>query len=72
MPLDMKFTKEQRKMIKLTKASIKVLQAAQSDIYSELLNRLDLNQQAEDWLFDYIFNDYGSIKNIEEKNTSVP
>ena len=65
----MKFTSEQRNLIKETRSKIKKLQEDQSDIYSDLLEKLNMNEIAEEWMFDYIFNDYGSIKNIEEKNS---
>ena len=65
----MKFTSEQRNLIKETRSKIKKLQEDQSDIYSDLLEKLNMNEQAEEWMFDYIFNDYGTIKNIEGKNS---
>lgn len=65
----MKFTSEQRNLIKQTRSKIKKLQEDQSDIYSDLLEKLNMNEQAEEWMFDYIFNDYGTIKNIEDKNS---
>ncbi|MFY7814337.1 MAG: hypothetical protein ACOVRK_04005 [Chryseobacterium taeanense] len=65
----MKFTSEQRNLIKETRSKIKKLQEDQSDIYSDLLEKLNMNEQAEEWMFDYIFNDYGTIKNIEDKNS---
>jgi len=63
----MKFTSEQRNLIKETRSKIKKLQEDQSDIYSDLLEKLNMNEQAEEWMFDYIFNDYGTIKNIERQ-----
>jgi len=65
----MKFTSEQRNLIKETRSKIKKLQGDQSDIYSDLLEKLNMNEIAEEWMFDYIFNDYGTIKNIEDKNS---
>lgn len=65
----MKFTSEQRNLIKETRSKIKKLQEDQSDIYSDLLEKLNMNEIAEEWMFDYIFNDYGTIKNIEDKNS---
>lgn len=65
----MKFTSEQRNLIKETRSKIKKLQEDQSDIYSDLLEKLNMNEIAEEWMFDYIFNDYGTIKNIEYKNS---
>ena len=68
----MKFTSEQRNLIKETRSKIKKLQEDQSDIYSDLLEKLNMNEIAEGWMFDYIFNDYGTIKNIEYKNSGKP
>lgn len=65
----MKFTSEQRNLIKETRSKIKKLQEDQSDTYSDLLEKLNMNEIAEEWMFDYIFNDYGTIKNIEDKNS---
>jgi len=65
----MKFTSEQRNLIKETRSKIKKLQGDQSDIYSDLLEKLNMNEIAEEWMFDYIFNDYGTIKNIEDKSS---
>lgn len=65
----MKFTSEQRNLIKETRSKIKKLQEDQCGIYSDLLEKLNMNEIAEEWMFDYIFNDYGTIKNIEDKNS---
>lgn len=65
----MKFTQEQVSFIRYTRNRIKSLQDQQSELYSDLLYKVKINQQAEDWLFDYVFNRYGSIKNIENKNS---
>ena len=65
----MKFTSEQRNLIKETRSKIKKVQEDQSDTYSDLLEKLNMNEIAEEWMFDYIFNDYGTIKNIEDKNS---
>ena len=65
----MKFTPEQRNLIKETRSKIKKLQEEQSDLYNNLLEKLNMNEAAEEWMFDYVFNDYGTIKNIEDKNS---
>lgn len=64
----MKFTKAQRDLIKETRTKIKKLQVEQSNLYGHLLKKLNMNERAEEWMFDYIFNNYGTIKNIEDKN----
>lgn len=66
----MKFTPEQRNLIKETRSKIIKLQKEQSNLYTNLLEKLNMNEIAEVWMFDYIFNDYGTIKNIEDKNSS--
>ena len=66
----MKFTSEQVAFIRYTRNRIKNLENQQAELYSELLDKVKVSEQAEDWLFDYVYNNYGSIKNIEEKNSS--
>lgn len=66
----MKFTSEQVAFIRYTRARIKNLENQQAELYSDLLNKVKVSEQAEDWLFDYVYNNYGSIKNIEKKNSS--
>ena len=61
----MKFTSEQRELIKETRDKINKMQAEQSRLYANLLSKLNLSERSEDWIFDYIFNQYGTIKNIE-------
>lgn len=65
----MKFTSEQVALIRYTRNRIKNLENQQSELYSELLDKVNVNERAEDWLFDYVYNGYGSIKNIESKNS---
>lgn len=66
----MKFTSEQVAFIRYTRNRIKNLENQQSELYSELLEKVNVSEQAEEWLFDYVYNNYGSIKNIEAKNSS--
>ena len=65
----MKFTSEQRELIKETRDKINKMQAEQSRLYANLLSKLNLSERSEDWIFDYIFNQYGTIKNIENKSS---
>jgi len=65
----MKFTSEQVAFIRYTRARIKNLEAQQAELYSDLLDKVKVNEQAEEWLFDYVYNNYGSIKHIEKKNS---
>jgi hypothetical protein len=61
----MKFTDEQRELIKETRRKINKLKDEQTALYSNLLSQLDMSERAEDWIFDYIYNNYGTIKKIE-------
>ena len=65
----MKFTPEQRELIKETRTKINKMQTEQSELYANLLSELNLSERSEDWIFDYIFNQYGTIKNIENKSS---
>jgi sugar-specific transcriptional regulator TrmB len=61
----MKFTNEQRELIKETRKKINKLKDEQHTLYNNLLSQLDAPERAEDWIFDYIYNNYGTIKKIE-------
>ena len=65
----MKFTSEERDLIKEARAKISKMQIEQNELYSNLLSKLNLSERSEDWIFDYIFNQYGTIKNIENKSS---
>jgi sugar-specific transcriptional regulator TrmB len=61
----MKFTDEQRELIKETRRKINKLKDEQTTLYSNLLSELNMSERAEDWIFDYVYNNYGTIKKIE-------
>lgn len=61
----MKFSPEQRKLIKETREKVKKLEIEQHTLYNNMLKELDMDAQVEDWMFDYVYNSYGSIQNIE-------
>lgn len=61
----MKFTDEQRELIKETRRKINKLKDEQTTLYSNLLSELNMPERAEDWIFDYVYNNYGTIKKIE-------
>jgi len=65
----MKFTPEQRELIKETRAKISKMQIEQNELYTNLLSELNLSERSEDWIFDYVFNQYGTIKSIESKSS---
>jgi hypothetical protein len=65
----MKFTPEQRELIKETRAKINKIQIEQNVLYTNLLRELNLSELSEDWIFDYVFNQHGTIKNIESKSS---
>ena len=61
----MKFTPQQRELIKETRNKINKLKDEQTALYSNLLSELNMSERAEDWIFDYVYNNYGTIKKIE-------
>lgn len=61
------FSKEEKGFIQKTKKQISDLEKEQERIYAILVKDLKINKEAEDWLFDYIFNDNGSLKDIEKR-----
>lgn len=61
----MKFTPQQRELIKETRNKINKLKDEQTALYSNLLSELNMPERAEDWIFDYVYNNYGTIKKIE-------
>ncbi len=63
--LNMKFTSQQRDLIKDTRNKINKLKIEQTDLYSNLLSQLNMSERAEDWIFDYVYNNHGTIKKIE-------
>ena len=65
----MKFTSEQRELIKETRDKIHKMQVEQSWLYTNLLSKLNLSERSEDWIFDYVFNQQGTIKSIESKSS---
>ena len=65
----MKFTSEQRELIKETRDKINKMQVEQSWLYTNLLSKLNLSERSEDWIFDYVFNQQGTIKSIESKSS---
>lgn len=61
----MKFTPQQRRLIRSTRNKINKLKIEQTALYSNLLSQLDMSERAEDWIFDYVYNDHGTIEKIE-------
>jgi hypothetical protein len=45
------------------------MQIEQNELYTNLLSELNLSERSEDWIFDYVFNQYGTIKSIESKSS---
>ena len=62
-----KFTEEQRELINQTRSQIVELNKQQNKLYYDLLRDLNINIYAEDWMFDYIYNESGSIEEIEKR-----
>ena len=65
--LEMKFTTEQYNLICQTRDEIRALNERQHTLYNNLLKELNISIYAEDWIFDYIYNESGSIDDIEER-----
>ena len=64
----MKFTPEQRAFIEETRNKINSLEIEQATLYRNLLDQLNMTEQSEEWMFDYVYNFYGSIEDVEERN----
>ena len=62
-----KFSSQQRELIESSRVKIRSLNEEQNKLYHELLKELNLSIYVEDWMFDYIYNDFGSIEGIEER-----
>ena len=65
--LEMKFTTEQYEYINKTRDSILELNKQQHKLYDDLIKNLNIPFHAEDWMFDYIYNEYGTIDDIEKR-----
>jgi hypothetical protein len=63
----MKFTTEQYNLICQTRDEIRALNNRQHTLYNNLLKELNISIYAEDWMFDYIYNESGSIDDIEAR-----
>ena len=63
----MKFTPQQYELICKTRDEIRDLNAKQHALYDNLTKELNITIYAEDWLFDYIYNEYGTIEDIESR-----
>ena len=55
----MKFTPQQYELICKTRDEIRNMNAKQHALYDNLTKELNITIYAEDWLFDYIYNEYG-------------
>ena len=63
----MKFTTQQYELICKTRDEIRLLNEKQHKLYDNLLKELNISIYAEDWMFDYIYNECGSIDDIEAR-----
>lgn len=63
----MKFTSQQYELICKTRDEIRDLNNKQHTLYNNLLKELNISIYAEDWMFDYIYNEHGSIDDIEAR-----
>jgi len=62
-----KFTKEEKALIKEARIKIKNLEKEQEIVFHRLSSTLKLNPRAEETLSELIFNDLGSLENVEDK-----
>lgn len=62
----MKFNKEQKEKIKQLKKEYAEISDIHNKKYVKLCEELGMKGFDDDWLFDYIYNGFGSIKKIEE------
>lgn len=65
--LEMKFTPQQIELLIKTRDEIRDLTEKQHKSYDILIKELNVSFHAEDWLFDYIYNECGSIEDLESK-----
>lgn len=66
----MKFTSEQCEYINKARDKILELNKQQFKLYDDLIKNLNIPFHAEDWVFDYIYNEFGSVKDIEDRINS--
>jgi hypothetical protein len=65
--LEMKFTPQQIELLIKTRDEIRHLTEKQHKLYDDLVKELNVTIYAEDWLFDYIYNECGSIEELEQR-----
>lgn len=65
--LEMKFTPQQIELLIKTRDEIRHLTEKQHKLYDNLVKELNVTIYAEDWLFDYIYNECGSIEELEQR-----
>lgn len=62
-----KFTPQQIDLLVKTRDEIRDLTNRQHKLYDNLVKELNVTIYAEDWLFDYIYNECGSIEDLENR-----
>jgi hypothetical protein len=65
--LEMKFTPQQIELLIKTRDEIRHLTEKQHKLYDDLVKELNVTIYTEDWLFDYIYNECGSIEELEQR-----
>jgi hypothetical protein len=63
----MKFTPQQIELLIKTRDEIRDLTEKQHKLYDDLVKEFNVTIYAEDWLFDYIYNECGSIEELEQR-----
>ena len=69
--LEMKFTTEEYEYINKTRDKIRELGQQEAKLYDDLVKNLNIPFHAEDWMFDYIYNECGTIDDIENRINSI-
>ena len=67
----MKFSSQQIQKIEELKHAVKESSLQIDKRFNTLCRNMNLDSDTKDWLFDYVYNDFGSIEMVE-KHGSVP
>lgn len=67
----MKFSTQQIEEIEELKSYIEEINLQIDNRFNSLCDKMQIDEDTKDWLFDYVYNDFGSIEMVE-KHGSVP
>jgi len=65
--LEMKFTPQQIELLVKTRDEIRDLTEKQHKLYDNLVKELNVTVYDEHWVIDYIYNESGSIEDVENR-----